>query len=224
MTIERNLQTSDGTDFGYIVFVDLDHLNSIHDAHQKFQLKTSFPFDWVVTSWTSSKNFITKCVKMEKKISSKLYYRRDYTLLYVTVKIFECNGLKVCRQSEWIAKYFELITRVRHAANSKNDENLSKLIMTNMLSKKFVLLPQIQDSINKVIEKMSSVKSLLYRVSKKAIIWLEKSQTDLFDPPKTRFEAWRNNRRRWRQVADEVNKTGTKTHRSRHRNTLATRF
>ena len=82
---------------------------------------------------------ISKC----SKLLQTLYDMKDYTLHYVTLKIYERNGLKVSklhkvlkfRQSKWMAKYIELNTRLRQAATGRIAENFFKLINNSVFGK-----------------------------------------------------------------------------------------
>ena len=64
-----------------------------------------------------------------------LYHKKDYTQHYVTLKIYDRNGLKGSkllkvlkfRQSKGLAKYIELNRRLRQAATSKIAENFFKI-------------------------------------------------------------------------------------------------
>ena len=147
VTIEQILQTPDDAEFEYIVCVDLDYPGSIHDAHQDFPMApTREPVD---SMWLSSNPLdileeyhLPKASKCNKLLQT-LYDKKYYTLHYVTLKIYERNGIKVSklhkvlkfRESKWLAKYIELNTKLRQAATSKVAENFFKLMNDSAFGK-----------------------------------------------------------------------------------------
>ena len=87
VTIEQILQTPDEAEFGYIVCVDLDYPDSIHDAHQDFPMApTREPVDSMLLSSYQldllEEYHLPKVSKCNKLLQT-LYDKKDYTLHYV---------------------------------------------------------------------------------------------------------------------------------------------
>ena len=147
VTIEQILQTPDDAKFGYIICVNLDYPDSIHDAHQDF---TFTPIrEFVNSMWLSSyqldlwkKYHLQKLSKCNKLLQT-FYDKKEYTLHYVTLKICERNRLKVSkllkvvkfRLSKWMAKIIELNSRLRQAATIQFAEHFCKLMKNSASGK-----------------------------------------------------------------------------------------
>ena len=147
VTIEQILQAPDDTVIGKIVCVDLDYSDSNHDAHQDFPMAPARePVD---SMWLSiyqldllEEYHLPKVSKCNKFLQT-LYDKKYYTLHYVTLKIYERNGLKVSklpkvlkfRKSKWMAKYIELKIRLRQPATRKIAKNFFKLMNNSAFGK-----------------------------------------------------------------------------------------
>ena len=147
VTIEQILQTPGDDEFGYIVCVDLEYPDSIHDAHQDFPMAPARePVD---SMWLSSyqldllEEYHLPKVSMCNKMLQILYDKKDNTLHYVSIKIHKRDRPEVSklhkvlkfRQSKWMAKCIELNTRLRQAATNKIAENFFKLMNNASLGK-----------------------------------------------------------------------------------------
>ena len=118
VTIEQILQISTDAEFGYIVYVDLYYPDSIHDALQDLPMvPTREPVD---SMWMSSYQLdlleeyhLPKLSKCNKLIQT-LHDKKDYTLHYVTLKIYESNSLE-----------FSKLTRCSSSDNQSGWQSIS---------------------------------------------------------------------------------------------------
>ena len=145
VTIETILATSDNSEVGYIVEVDLEYPDHLHDIHSDFPLapvKQS-----INTAWLSEyqRNVLGErpVNSKSKKLIQTLYRKERYTLHYITLKLYISLGLQVSKvhrvltfkQSKWLQPYMKLNTKKRKEATSKCDQDFFKLMSNSTYGK-----------------------------------------------------------------------------------------
>ena len=139
MNIESLLNHSDNDDIGYLVDVDLDYPDSIHESTQEFPLA---PSHGVVTNEMLS-DYQKECIdkhniKLGKDVKFLLTCetRKYYIVHYRLLKFFVEMGLKVIKihrairftQAPFLAPYIRYNNEQRKAATNAVAKNMFKLL------------------------------------------------------------------------------------------------
>ena len=136
--LQEILNTPSDSPVGYVLEVDLHYPDHLHDLYTDFPLaptKETINFVWLGENQTrllemnGTKTFSTK----NKKLIQTLYDKTNYTIHYVTLKLYCELGLQVTEvprvlqfdQSKWLQPYIQLITMKRKASTNKFEENFS---------------------------------------------------------------------------------------------------
>ena len=140
-TLEEIIQTSEDSDYGYVVEVDLDYPVELHDHHKDYPLAPTK--EVVQKAWlgTYQRELLIKSkVPVEstktRKLLQTLHNKRNYTIHYITLKLYIELGLKVTKlhralkfeQTNWLASYITLNTTKRQQATNKFEEDFYKLM------------------------------------------------------------------------------------------------
>lgn len=122
------LNVPDDNDFGYILEVDLEYPENLHDAHN------DLPF--------CAQNFVPPGAK-HTKLTPNLYDKYYYVIHYVHLKTCLKHGLRLkkihraisFKQSTFLKEYIDLNTHLRQKAKSVFDQNLYKLFNNSIFGK-----------------------------------------------------------------------------------------
>ena len=145
--INKILETADDSDVGYIVEVDLDYPDDLHNLHSDFPLAPTK--DKIDAYWLSDyqrellEQMQVNAPPSNKKLIQTLFPKTKYTLHYQTLKLYVELGLKVTKvhralafkQSKWLAPYVQLNTQKRKEAQNKFEENFYKLMVNSAFGK-----------------------------------------------------------------------------------------
>ena len=147
ISIGEILDTADDAPFGYIVNVDLLYPDAMHDDHQDFPLAPSKEI--VDKDWLSDyqqellAEYSLPSNDKNRKLLQTLYDKRNYTVHYITLKVYVRNGMKVdklnsvlkFKQSKWMAPYVNLNTSWRQNASTKTAKDFFKLMNNSAFGK-----------------------------------------------------------------------------------------
>ncbi|KYN28157.1 hypothetical protein ALC57_02429 [Trachymyrmex cornetzi] len=122
------MSVSSDSVIGYILEVDLEYPQSVHDAH------VDLPF-CPTREWPPGKRNV--------KLLVTLYNKERYVVYYRNLQQCICHGLRITKiycilqfaQSPWLRGYIELNTRFRMLANNEFEKNLYKLINNAVFGK-----------------------------------------------------------------------------------------
>ena len=147
ITLDSILSTSEDSIFGYILEVDLDYPEELHNSHSDFPLapnRGAIKLEWFGEYQEELREKLgMRLVSKTKKFLQTLFNNEHYTLHYITLKLYVSLGLKVKKiyrvlkfhQSRWLAPYIELNTKSRMEAKNKFDENFYKLMINSVYCK-----------------------------------------------------------------------------------------
>ncbi|MEO1764425.1 MAG: DNA polymerase, partial [Cyanobacteria bacterium J06629_18] len=139
--LKEILNTANDSPIGYVLEVDLHYPDHLHDSHADFPLaptKESINIFWLgeyqnkMLEMNGTRTFSTK----NKKLIQTLYDKTNYTLHYLTLKLYCELGLEVTKvhrvlqfeQSKWLQPYIQLNTMKRKASSNKFEENFYRLM------------------------------------------------------------------------------------------------
>ena len=141
ITLEEILQTDDNGEIGFVVEVDLEYPDAIHEKHSDFPIiSDKQPIDPLELSeyQTQMKNALKVSATKTNKLRQTFHPKSHYVTHFRNLKFFVEQGIIVTKihkaikfqQSKWLSRYAELNTQRRKEATSKLDQNFFKL-MTN---------------------------------------------------------------------------------------------
>ena len=142
-TLEEILATPNDSDVGYIVDVDLDYPDELHDAHSDYPLapsKEEIPDEWLSDY---QRELLKSKRPKTKKLVQTLNPKKNYVLHYITLKLYVELGLKVTKvnrvlrfkQAKWLKPYIEVNTQKRKQATNKCDQDFYKLMSNSVYGK-----------------------------------------------------------------------------------------
>ena len=140
--LQHILNTSNDTSIGYILEVDLEYPDNLHDSHRDFPLaptKETISYH-DLSSWqqdNSKKNTPLHFRSTTKKLVQTLSDKTNYTMHYITLKLYVSLGLKVTKvhrvlqfhQAIWLKPYIQLNTLKRQ--EFKNPKTNLKKVSTS---------------------------------------------------------------------------------------------
>ena len=121
--INKILETADDSDVGYIVEVDLDYPDDLHNLHSDFPLAPTK--DKIDAYWLSDyqrellEQMQVNAPPSNKKLIQTLFPKTKYNLHYQTLNLYVEPGLKVTKvhralafkQFKWLAPYVQRNTQ-----------------------------------------------------------------------------------------------------------------
>ena len=146
--LQHILNTSNDSSIGYILEVDLEYPDNLHDSHRDFPLA---PTKEIVSyhdlsSWQQDilkKNTSLHFRSTTKKLVQTLSDKTNYTVHYITLKLYVSLGLKVTKvhrvlqfhQATWLKPYIQLNTLKRQESKNKFEESFYKLMNNSCYGK-----------------------------------------------------------------------------------------
>lgn len=128
VNVDTDYNVSDDADHGFILEVDLEYPNSLHELH------SDFPFCPENECFGDSK---------EKKLIPNLNNKTNYVIHYRNLKQCLQNGLQLVKihrilkfeQSSWLKSYIDLNTYLRSQASSDFEKDFYKLMNNSVFGK-----------------------------------------------------------------------------------------
>ncbi|XP_050528668.1 uncharacterized protein LOC126898547 [Daktulosphaira vitifoliae] len=130
VTLEEILDTAEDADHGYLVQVDVDYPQHLHDLHNDLPF---FPVN-ERPPLPSAKY---------KKLMTTLFPKRNYVVHYRTLKQAVKHGVVITKlhkvikfkQSRWLAPYIQMNTELRKKASNKFEQDLPKYMINSNYGK-----------------------------------------------------------------------------------------
>lgn len=130
INIKEILNTPDDYKYGYLIEVDLEYPEKLHDQHNDYPLCP----EHMKPPQSNHKN---------KKLILNLYNKSNYILHYRTLKLVLQNGMRLkklgrvlkFRQSDWLKPYIILNTNERTKATNEFEKNFFKLMSNAIYGK-----------------------------------------------------------------------------------------
>lgn len=137
VTLQEILDTSDNSEVGFFVEVDITYPPSLHDAHNDLPLapeKLTIHNDWLSPYAQSFK--VKLPTDGRKKLVETLLDKSHYVCHYRNLKFYVSHGLLVTklhrvvefRQSKWLGDYISKNTVMRKQASNDFEKNFYKLM------------------------------------------------------------------------------------------------
>ena len=140
------LATSNDSNVGYIIEVDLEYPDALHNLHKDFPLA---PTKEKIENGFLSNYQLSLLQKFDQKriVTQKLVQtlgpKQNYTVHYITLKLYVNLGLKVTKvhrvlrftQSKWMEPYITLNTKLRAKSTNKFQESFFKLMNNSCYGK-----------------------------------------------------------------------------------------
>ena len=140
-------EQEDEQEFGYIVKVDLDYPERLHEEHNDFPLAPERMA--VKKEWVSEKQMNIKAKynmprgDVNVKLIPNLFNKREYVTDYRCLKFYLAHGLTLqkthsvirYRQGKWMESYIQVNSEMRRAAKTDNQKNLFKLMNNSVFGK-----------------------------------------------------------------------------------------
>jgi hypothetical protein len=146
LTLDVVLATEDNAPEGYILEVDMEYPEHLHDAHNDYSLAPEtmeIPEAWLSdyqrTLVYELGGKYTEC----KKLVPNLCNKEKYILHYSNLKLYHSLGMRVTkihraikfRQEQWMAPYIQLNTELRKKATSDFEKDYFKLMNCSVFGK-----------------------------------------------------------------------------------------
>ncbi|XP_040065173.1 uncharacterized protein LOC120839035 [Ixodes scapularis] len=157
-------QVSDDSPTGYILEVDLDYPEELHDSHADFPLapeKRGVPFEWL----SSYQKALVKKIGLperesERKLLLTLFPNRNYVINFRNLKLYLQLGLKLKKihrvlqfsQRAFLKELIDFNHDLRKQATNTFQKNLSKLFMNSIYGKTIENPRQYNDIVISVSE------------------------------------------------------------------------
>ncbi|XP_040065262.1 uncharacterized protein LOC120839101 [Ixodes scapularis] len=157
-------QVSDDSPTDYILEVDLDYPEELHDSHADFPLapeKRGVPFEWL-SSYQKAlvKKFGLPERESERKLLLTLFPKRNYVIHFRNLKLYLQLGLKLKKihrvlqfsQRAFLKEFIDFNHDLRKQATNTFQKNLSKLFMNSIYEKTIENPRQYNDIVISVSE------------------------------------------------------------------------
>ena len=136
------MQVSDESEIGFVLEVDLDYPEELHDCHNAYPLapeRLLVEDDWLSDYALKHK---TTNAKVEKLIPN-LMKKQNYTLHYRNLKLYLKHGMKLkmihsaikFTQKEWMRSYIDFNTDMRQNAKNAFEKDFFKLMNNAVFGK-----------------------------------------------------------------------------------------
>ena len=140
-TINKVLNTSDDSLYGYFLEVDLEIPKELHDEHNDLPEKIK-----VIEEMLSPYQFeINKKIKLgvTNKLIPNLYPKNNYVVHYRNLKFYLSQGARLIKvheilelkQNDWMKPYINFNTEKRKEAANEADKNLFNLFNNSVYGK-----------------------------------------------------------------------------------------
>ena len=140
------LETANDSEIGFVLEVDLDYPDALHNMHKDFPLApTKEKIDRNMLSEYQMDLMDQACNRRvtTPKLVQTLFTKKNYTVHYITLKLYVDLGLKVSKvhrvlqfkQEKWLEPYISLNTRMRTQSKNKFEESFYKLMNNSCYGK-----------------------------------------------------------------------------------------
>ena len=137
---------SDTSDYGYILEVDLDYPQHLHDSHNDYPLaaeKLQVTTDMLSPYCAELKSSLAMANAKVEKLIPNLYDKKKYTVHYRNLKLYLSLGLRLkkvhrvlsFKQEPWMAPYIQFNTDMRKKATCNFEKDLFKLFNNSVFGK-----------------------------------------------------------------------------------------
>ena len=133
------LKTANDSEISYVLEVDLDYPDALHNMHKDFLLaQTKEKIDRNMLPEYQMGILDQPCNRRvtTPKLVQTLFAKKHYTVHYITLKLYVDLGLKVTKvnrvlefkQEKWLEPHISLNTRMRTQSKNKFEESFYKLM------------------------------------------------------------------------------------------------
>jgi len=144
--LDEVLATPDDAPEGYVLEVDLDYPEQLHDAHSDYPLAPEamtvpevWMSDYQLTLVNELGGKFTECTKLVPNLRKK----ERYIVHYRNLKLYQSLGMRATkihkaikfRQEAWMAPYIRLNTNLRTKTTSEFENNFFKLMSNSVFGK-----------------------------------------------------------------------------------------
>ena len=146
--LERILATTNDSEYGFILEVDLHYPDKLHDGHQDFPLAPTKEIIYYKGLGEKQQELLEimgeiRPYSQGKKLIQTLSDKSNYTVHYITLKLYVSLGMEVkkvhrvlkFKQSCWLKPYMELNTARRKESRNKFEESFFKLMNNSCYGK-----------------------------------------------------------------------------------------
>ena len=148
INLSKILETSNDSEEGYILEVDLHYPDKLHDGHEDFPLAPTKERIYYKSLGESQQELLekmgeTRPFSQGKKLIQSLSDKKNYTVHYITLKLYVSLGMEVkkvhrvlkFKQTKWLKPYMELNTAKRKESRNKSEESFFKLMNNSCYGK-----------------------------------------------------------------------------------------
>ena len=146
VTLAEIMEADDEGKIGYILEVDLEYPEELHDKHADFPLisdKESIDHLELGSFQTEIRNALKLPATKTSRLRQSFYPEQNYVVHHRNLKFFVHNGIKVTKihqtvkfhQSKCLSKYIQLNTQKRKETSSMFDQDFYKLMSNSTFGK-----------------------------------------------------------------------------------------
>ena len=148
INLSKILETSNDSEEGYILEVDLHYPDKLHDGHEDFPLAPTKERIYYKSLGESQQELLekmgeTRPFSQGKMLIQSLSDKKNYTVHYITLKLYVTLGMEVkkvhrvlkFKQTKWLKPYMELNTAKRKESRNKFEESFFKLLNNSCYGK-----------------------------------------------------------------------------------------